>query len=144
MAFKILQPSRWHPRLQMRAKGLLTGRRIVEGCRVRFPCPNAACLERHFYLGPGSGEVLVQNHSSLVSPGTERAVFVDAPNAYGSFPFAPGYSAAGQIVAVGPNVSGFKVGDRVVTSLSHSDGGVIRVSRVNKIPTKPRVFTRWP
>ena len=131
----LLQPSRWHPRIQLQAKGLLTGRRIVNGARVTFPTVGAASLERFYSLGPGPGEVLVRNHRSLVSPGTERAIFMDAANAGGRFPMTPGYSAVGQILAVGPQVRGLAKGDRVVSSLGHVSHGVIRASRVTKVPS---------
>jgi 2-desacetyl-2-hydroxyethyl bacteriochlorophyllide A dehydrogenase len=101
---------------------------------VSFPTVGAASLERFFSLGPGPGEVLVRNTRSLVSPGTERALLTDAPNAGGRFPMSPGYSAVGQVVAVGPNVRGLKKGDRVVSSLSHANLGVIRASRVTRVP----------
>jgi 2-desacetyl-2-hydroxyethyl bacteriochlorophyllide A dehydrogenase len=130
----LLQPTRWHPRLQLQAKGLLTGRRIVSGTRVSFPTVGAASLERFFTLGPGPGEVLVRITRSLVSPGTERAIFMDAANAGGRFPMTPGYSAVGEILAVGPQVHGFAKGERVVTSLGHASLGVIRVSRLVQVP----------
>jgi 2-desacetyl-2-hydroxyethyl bacteriochlorophyllide A dehydrogenase len=112
----------------------LTGRRIVSGVRVTFPAVGAASLERFFTLGPGPGEILVRNERSLVSPGTERALFMDAANAGGRFPMTPGYSAVGKILAVGPQVPGFTTGDRVVTSLGHASLGVIRASRAFKVP----------
>jgi 2-desacetyl-2-hydroxyethyl bacteriochlorophyllide A dehydrogenase len=130
----LLQPARWHPRIQLHAKGLLTGRRVISGVRVMFPAVRAASLERYFSLGPGPGELLVRNERSLVSPGTERALFMDAANAGARFPMTPGYSTAGRVLAVGPQVSDFAVGDRVVTSLGHSSAGVIRAARVTRIP----------
>jgi predicted dehydrogenase len=130
----LLEPTGWHPRIQLRAKGLLTRRRIISGTRVTFPTVGAASLERFFTLGPDASEVLVRNERSLVSPGTERALFRDAPNAGARFPMTPGYSAVGRIVAVGARVSDFAVGDRVVTSLGHTSLGVIRSSRVVKVP----------
>jgi UDP-N-acetyl-2-amino-2-deoxyglucuronate dehydrogenase len=129
-----IQPTNWHPRIQLHAKGLLTGRRIISGTRVTFPTVGAASLERFFALGPGPGEVLVRNERSLVSPGTERAIFMDAANAGGRFPMTPGYSTVGEIVLVGPQVSGLAKGDRVVTSLGHASHGVIRASRVSRVP----------
>jgi predicted dehydrogenase/threonine dehydrogenase-like Zn-dependent dehydrogenase len=112
----------------------LTGRPVVSGARVTFPTVNAASVERFFTLGAGPGEVLVRNERSLVSPGTERALFTDAANAGARFPAVPGYSAVGTILAVGPQVSGFAKGDRVVTTLGHSSIGVIRVARAVKVP----------
>lgn len=131
---KLLQVNRWHPRIQLRAKGLLTGRRVVSGARVVFPTVGAASLERFFSLGPGPGDVLVRTERSLVSPGTERAIFLDAANAGGRFPMTPGYSAVGRILAVGSQVSGLAAGDRVVTSMGHASLGVIRATRAFNVP----------
>jgi 2-desacetyl-2-hydroxyethyl bacteriochlorophyllide A dehydrogenase len=112
----------------------LTGRAVVSGARVTFPTVNAAILERFFALGPGPGEILVRNERSLVSPGTERALFTDAANAGARFPSVPGYSAVGRILAVGPQVPGLAKGDRVVTTLGHASVGIIRVARAVKVP----------
>lgn len=62
-------------------------------------------------------EVLVKNHYSLISQGTEHVWLVNdkAHNIIGTtFTFIPGYSAAGVIEKVGSKVKGFKPGDRVI------------------------------
>src|SRR5437870_13158204 len=63
-------------------------------------------------------QILVRARCSLISPGTERAALTrlwdDA-----DFRASPGYALAGDVVKVGGNVSGFAVGDRVLTLHSH-------------------------
>ena len=48
-----------------------------------------------------------------VSPGTERAQYLQLPSAGVHFPYRPGYSGAGEVVAVGSGVTHLRLGDRV-------------------------------
>src|ERR1700735_4236007 len=68
---------------------------------------------------PGANQMLVRTEFSAVSPGTELAVYTGThqwlkdPNLPDwKFPFRPGYSAAGSVVAVGSGVSGWQPGGR--------------------------------
>ncbi|MGC1273661.1 MAG: bi-domain-containing oxidoreductase [Planctomycetaceae bacterium] len=131
-----LRPENWDPRLTLHAKAALKGRRILEGMRVMFPEPRAARLERCFFLSPDAGELFVENRCTVVSPGTERAIYLEAPNAAARFPFQPGYAAAGVVRAVGPGVRGFRVGDRVATSMGHCSRGVIPAAKCTRIPSR--------
>ncbi|MEV4581548.1 zinc-binding alcohol dehydrogenase [Nonomuraea jabiensis] len=66
---------------------------------------------------PKPGEILIESVYSLVSPGTEREWLTsdDSHAVLGTtFPFVPGYSVAGRVVALGANVTGLSVGDRIV------------------------------
>lgn len=60
--------------------------------------------------GPGSGEVRVRNHAIGLN-------YIDTYFRAGAYktptPFVLGNEAAGEIVEVGPDVEGFKIGDRV-------------------------------
>ena len=59
--------------------------------------------------------ILVETDYSAVSAGTECAWIAGKSNNSGQcFPFRPGYSASGHVVAVGGEVTNFAVGDRVV------------------------------
>ena len=60
--------------------------------------------------------VLIRNHYTVVSAGTERANLLGMPNTSGQFPYYPGYCGAGEVVAVGPEASLYKPGDRVVVN----------------------------
>ncbi len=73
---------------------------------------------------PGPGQVQVRPQVSLVSPGTERAIILALENTQQTFPQAMGYSAAGFVDRVGPQVTRFKVGDRVACfALHHGEAG---------------------
>lgn len=61
-------------------------------------------------------QVLIRNHYTVVSAGTERAWSMDMPNAHSTFPYMPGYSGAGEVVKIGDAVTNVKVGDRVVVN----------------------------
>ena len=87
-------------------------------------------------------QVLVKNMVSTISSGTERAnisgdinvsVFTEFSEAI--FPRYPGYSSAGEVIAVGDNVTDVKVGDRVAVSFGfHSEYSIVDVKNVYKIP----------
>src|SRR5947209_4021880 len=84
---------------------------------------------------PGPGQVLVRTEASFVSPGTELAVFTGThqwlkdPNLPDwKFPFRPGYSAAGELVEVGPGVEGFRPGDRVSYPGNHASAELLTLS----------------
>ena len=78
-------------------------------------------------------EVLVASECTLISPGTERAFLLSLPNARGGYPSRPGYSNIGKIVAVGKNVSGYVVGDRVASTHGHTSHFVASPSRLLKV-----------
>lgn len=64
-------------------------------------------------LQPGRGEATVEILASAVSVGTERAQYLRLPNARVGYPYAPGYSAAGRVLAVGAGVVGLAPGTLV-------------------------------
>ncbi len=73
---------------------------------------------------PGPAQVLVRVHATSVNP-------VDWKQASGDirlympakFPFVPGYDLAGEVLALGPGVTTFAVGDRLHTRLNGTAGG---------------------
>ncbi len=66
---------------------------------------------------PGANEVQVRTDFSTISAGTEgwclRNLFTWAPTPY---PVVPGYQRVGTVVALGPEVKDWKVGDRVMAT----------------------------
>jgi 2-desacetyl-2-hydroxyethyl bacteriochlorophyllide A dehydrogenase len=83
---------------------------------------------------PGPNQILVTTAASAVSAGTELAVYTgthqwlkDPTLPDWKFPFRPGYSAAGEVVAVGPGVKDWQAGDRVSYPGNHASAEVLTV-----------------
>src|SRR5579871_5835784 len=83
---------------------------------------------------PASNQILVQTEVSAVSAGTELAVWTGThqwlkdPNLPDwKFPFRPGYSAAGRVVAAGSSVSGWRPGDRVSYPGNHASHELLTI-----------------
>ena len=83
---------------------------------------------------PAANQVLVATEVSAVSAGTELAVYTgthqwlkDPSLPDWKFPFRPGYSAAGTVVAVGARVSGWRPGDRVSYPGNHASAELLTI-----------------
>ncbi len=81
---------------------------------------------------PAPNQILVSTVYSAISAGTELAVYTgthqwlqDPKMTEWKFPLRPGYSAAGTIVAVGKDVSGWKEGDRIAYPGNHASGELL-------------------
>src|SRR4051795_3999014 len=94
---------------------------------------------------PAPNQILVQTEVSAVSAGTELAVYTGThqwlkdPNLPDwKFPFRSGYSAAGTIVAVGSDVTGWQPGDRVSYPGNHASAELLTIGhergRLWKLP----------
>ncbi len=107
--------------------------------RVSYICADKpGCAElKSVELDPQSlapDEVLLESDFSAVSAGTERAWLLAMPNATPNFPYHPGYSAAGRVVAAGDKVANLKIGDRVlITWAGHRSHVVRKAETVFKI-----------
>jgi 2-desacetyl-2-hydroxyethyl bacteriochlorophyllide A dehydrogenase len=83
---------------------------------------------------PGPGELLIRTHCTLVSTGTESTVYTRnfAPNTHWDkwvkYPFRPGYLHSGEVLAVGPEVEGWRVGDRIASRSGHASHVHLRVA----------------
>jgi 2-desacetyl-2-hydroxyethyl bacteriochlorophyllide A dehydrogenase len=83
---------------------------------------------------PAANQILVAAEVSAISAGTELAVYTGThqwlrdPNLPDwKFPFRPGYSAAGTVVAVGAEVQGWKPGDRVSFPGNHASAELLTI-----------------
>ncbi len=94
---------------------------------------------------PADNQILVAAEVSAVSPGTELAVYtgshqwlLDPKMTDWKFPFRSGYSAAGTVVAVGANITGWEPGDRVSYPGNHASAELLTLGhergRLWKLP----------
>jgi 2-desacetyl-2-hydroxyethyl bacteriochlorophyllide A dehydrogenase len=74
---------------------------------------------------PEAGQVLVKELCSLVSPGTELSRIHDTHSVSVGFPCSFGYLSSGRIEKIGPAVTGWKVGDRVLAQMGHMSYGLV-------------------
>src|SRR6266478_5077118 len=94
---------------------------------------------------PAANQILVATEVSAVSAGTELAVYTgthqwlqDPKLPDWKFPFRPGYSAAGAVIAVGSAVTGWIPGDRVSYPGNHASAELLTLGhergRLWKLP----------
>jgi 2-desacetyl-2-hydroxyethyl bacteriochlorophyllide A dehydrogenase len=108
--------------------------------RLRFPRPGSVEIEEFTADPPEPGRVAITTHYSLISTGTELTVFESAFEAgthwedYARFPFRPGYSAVGVVVARGDGVLGLNVGDRVAFRAPHTSYHVTSPAKCTRVP----------
>lgn len=88
---------------------------------------------------PGRGEVLVKMHGTSVNPADWKLRRGDfkGPTPL-KFPVIPGYDLAGEVVALGPGVTDFIVGDQVMglVSQSYAELVVCKADLLATIPPK--------
>ncbi len=84
-----------------------------------FGGPDVLKLEEVPDLQPGPGQVVVRVHAAGVNP-VENYIRTGTYVMKPTLPYTPGADAGGEVAAVGPGVTGVKVGDRVYTSGSLS------------------------
>lgn len=69
---------------------------------------------REYALGEvGPTDIVVKTRYTMVSSGTELRVLGGHYGAKDKYPLVPGYSSVGEVVDVGAEVTGYRVGDRV-------------------------------
>jgi 2-desacetyl-2-hydroxyethyl bacteriochlorophyllide A dehydrogenase len=118
----------------------LTASRVVftDKCQLRL---------EEFSPDPlGPEQVLVENEYSMISPGTELAIymkthvnFTDPTATWPRYPYRPGYSSVGRVVATGANVKTPKVGDRVVHRLPHASHAAVDTVKQTCLPVEDRI-----
>lgn len=93
---------------------------------IQFTGKEQVVLSEEEIKDPGPGTLLVESTRSLISTGTESTVYCRkfSPGTHWDkwvkYPFNPGYLHTGRVLAVGPGVTTFKVGDRVASRSSHA------------------------
>lgn len=110
--------------------------------RIVFPSPlQAKLVEQEISHELRPRQVLVRTRVTAISPGTELIIYTgkhsalaDPNAAWPKFPFNPGYSAVGEIMAVGDGVTELAVGDRVFTRQGHVSEAVVDASTVVRVP----------
>ncbi|HVU16507.1 MAG TPA: zinc-binding dehydrogenase [Candidatus Didemnitutus sp.] len=90
------------------------------GCRVVFTGIRQVVLEPQEPPVPGPGEVRVRTEYSLISPGTELALYEgthaglnDPEITFAKFPHRPGYAALGRVETCGEGVTALRAGDAI-------------------------------
>src|SRR5438477_8913657 len=83
---------------------------------------------------PAANQILVRTEASAVSAGTELAVYTgthqwlrDPSLPDWKFPFRPGYSAAGVVLAVGSDVADWRPADRVSYPGNHASAELLTI-----------------
>ncbi|MDW8029892.1 MAG: zinc-binding alcohol dehydrogenase [Armatimonadota bacterium] len=106
----------------------------MKSLRVVWTEPGVVKVEEWELPQVSDRHVLVKTHFTLISPGTERAFLLHLPNTPSTFPQYPGYCAVGQVVEVGEQVRGLKVGDRVVWAGKHSAHALVAEDALLTVP----------
>src|SRR5262245_10803099 len=107
---------------------------------VVFAGPDQVEVREEAVKELGPQELLVASSRTLISIGTELICLQRnfEPGTHWDrwvkYPFYPGYSNAGRVIAVGEEVQGFKVGDRVATRAAHRQFFVVPAARALRIP----------
>ena len=90
---------------------------------------------------PDPGEILIRTRKSLISTGTEMTGYTGdfPPNSvwsdYVHYPwYEVGYSNVGEVAALGPDVTGVEIGQRVFSNGRHGTYNVQHLSNVQFIP----------
>lgn len=118
----------------LRAEARIERRKIFRGQRIVFVENEIADLEDYEFLGPGRSEVSVRVEATVISPGTETAVLCGLPGARRSFPYYPGYSCVGIVDRVGPGVTEFSEGQRVVGRIGHASRATVNCGQLFSVP----------
>ncbi|MDD7939044.1 NADP-dependent oxidoreductase [Actinomycetospora lutea] len=96
------------------------------GCFASFGDASVMRIERRAApAAPCGAELLVGVDASSIN-GTDLGLRRGdlPPLTWGRMPFVPGFDVAGRVLATGPAVTAFSVGDRVAALLPHRGGGL--------------------
>lgn len=108
----------------------------MRGHRAIVTAPGQVELEWLDPPAPQKGQVLLRALTTLISPGTERAFFLELDNTNPAFPFCPGYSFVGEVSALGDDVRTLKKGDRVVCRAAHQSHVLVEAGDCLIVPAQ--------
>lgn len=80
---------------------------------ITFTGVNQVAVNAYTLGDCGPTDIVVRAHYTMVSSGTELRVLGGLYGAKDRYPLIPGYSSVGEVIAVGAEAAGFRVGDRV-------------------------------
>ncbi len=106
----------------------------MQGQRAVVTAPGQVALEAFAPTTPAPKQVLLRALTTLISPGTERAFFLNLENTNPAHPLYPGYSLVGEVIACGDEVVGLGVGDRVVCPARHMSHTTVDAGICLKVP----------
>ncbi len=112
----------------------------MQGRNILFVGENQVEVREETVPEPGPGEVLVRAHKTLISTGTEGIALgrlFDEGTHWANwvkYPFAPGYSLAGRVSAVGSEVADIHEGERVAIRAKHRQYVVTKPGNLHRIP----------
>jgi threonine dehydrogenase-like Zn-dependent dehydrogenase len=104
----------------------------MQGVQLVVPAPHEVRVEPYEIPEPGPDQIRVRTEVSLVSAGTELAIYTGIhqgltnPNtAWPKFPQVMGYMAVGRVEACGERVTAVKPGQRLICSGRHATTSLI-------------------
>ena len=107
---------------------------MTRGQRAVVTASGEVELQQFDLPQPAPGQALLRARRTLISPGTERAFFLDLPNTNAPYPLYPGYSFVGDVIACGAGVDSLQVGDRVATIARHGSHALMDASLCLPVP----------
>ena len=116
------------------AKAVLFRKRLIRGERVVFEGVEDAICRSFIDVGAGRGEVLVESIFTAVSPGTEKAYYLDLPDFHQERPFIPGYSGCGRVKTAAGGDGYLKRGQVVAGGLKHSSWNIVSGDLLAVVP----------
>ena len=123
----------WWVRARAQAATRRTG--LISGRAVVWTAPGIAELLPVEVPAARKGEVTVEIATSVISPGTERAHYLQLPNTVKGYPSQPGYSAAGVVLSARSNRTVAKPGDIVaVCNVPHMSVATAPADAVYPVP----------
>jgi 2-desacetyl-2-hydroxyethyl bacteriochlorophyllide A dehydrogenase len=109
--------------------------------QVIFTAPRQAVIVKTTIDEPGEGQILTRTLFTLISTGTELTAYSGdfPPNSfwarYVQYPWTAGYSHVGEVIAVGPGVTGIQAGQHVDSLSPHASLVLQKADQVRVIPS---------